>query len=315
MALSVVIPALNEEEAIGETVEKVRACLTAAGIEHEVIVIDDGSSDKTGTIAAEHGAVVLRHLYRLGYGRSLKDGILSARYGAVAITDADGTYPIQELPRLFELYRAGFHMAVGQRTGNEFEDSGLKGPLRLFLKLLVEYTAGRSIPDINSGLRVIDRTLAIRFLDRLCDTFSFTTGLTLAFVMNGLYVAHTPIDYYKRKGKTKIRLFWDSINTLQYVAEAALYYNPLRMFLAFFVALLVLGLLLTIANFFLQREGILLAIIAVFMTSILTLGFGLLAVLLKQIMVTAGTPVLNEPAKPVERELGPPQSRFHLEKH
>src|SRR5262245_17222735 len=183
MALSIIIPALNEEGAIGETVHALEECLRAAEIEHEIIVVDDGSVDTTGRAAAECGATVLTHLYNLGYGRSLKDGIRAARYDAVAIIDADGTYPIQDVPRLYELYRKGYHTAVGQRTGAEFKESGTKVPLRKTLKFLVEYTAGRSIPDVNSGLRIIDRASAIKYFDHLCDTFSFTTGLTLAFVM------------------------------------------------------------------------------------------------------------------------------------
>src|SRR5262249_18753540 len=122
-------------------------------------------------------------------------------------------------------------MTVGQRTGEEFRESIVKAPLRGVLKVPVEYTAGRSIPDINSGLRIFDRAMAMRFFARLCDTFSFTTSLTLAFVINGLYVAHVPIAYYKRKGESKVRLLQDSLNTIQYVAEAAIYYNPLRIFL------------------------------------------------------------------------------------
>jgi glycosyltransferase involved in cell wall biosynthesis len=284
--LSVIIPALNEEDAIGETVRAVDACLTAAGIEHEVIVIDDGSSDATGRIAAERGAQVIRHLYNLGYGRSIKDGIRAARHDLVAITDADGTYPIHELPRLYAHHVNGFDMTVGQRIGEEYRESMVKAPLRSILKLLVEYTAGRSIPDINSGLRIINRAMAMRFFSRLCDTFSFSTSLTLAFIMNGLYVEHVPIEYYERKGKSKVRLLRDSINTLQYVAEAAIYYNPLRIFLAFSIGLVAFDLILILINLFLQRAGLLLAIIGVFLTSILTLGLGLIAVLLKQILIS-----------------------------
>jgi glycosyltransferase involved in cell wall biosynthesis len=285
MALSVVIPALNEEAAIGETVRRVAECLTAAGIEHEIVVVDDGSKDATGRIASECGATVIKHLYNLGYGRSLKDGIRVARYDPVAITDADGTYPVHELPRLYAHHLTGFHMTVGQRTGSEFTKSMIKTPLRALLTLLVEFTAGRTVPDINSGLRIINRAMAMRFFGQLCDTFSFTTSLTLAFIMNGLYVDHVPVEYYERKGKSKIRLLYDSLNMLQSVAEAAIYYNPLRIFLAFFIALVAFGCLLILVNFYLQREGVLLAIIGVFVASILTLGLGLIAVLLKQILL------------------------------
>ncbi len=188
--LSVVIPALNEAEAIAETVAVVQRCLSEAGIEFELIVIDDGSTDRTGDIAAAAGARVIRHLYNLGYGRSLKDGIIAAKYEHIAITDADGTYPFDEMPSLFAEYTQGFDMVVGARRGKAYEESMVKKSLRGVLKFLVEFTAARKIPDINSGMRIFHRDKAIRYFERLCDTFSFTTSLTLAFIMNGHYVSY-----------------------------------------------------------------------------------------------------------------------------
>ena len=147
---------------------------------------------------------MVRHLQNLGYGRSLKDGIAAARYDVIAITDADGTYPIKDIPRLFDVYRAGYHMVVGTRTGEHYRQSAFKSPLRWILQHLVEYTASRDIPDINSGLRIFSQLHATTYFERLCDTFSFTTSLTLAFMMNGLFVVYVPIEYYKRIGKTKV---------------------------------------------------------------------------------------------------------------
>jgi polyisoprenyl-phosphate glycosyltransferase len=287
MALSVIIPALNEEEAIGNTVSQIIECLNAAGIDYEIIVVDDGSSDATGRIAAARGARVIRHVYNLGYGRSLKDGIREARNDAIAITDADGTYPILELPQIYRRYLEGYHMVVGQRTGPEFTESVVKAPMRKVLQIIVEYTAGRRIPDINSGFRIFSRRHSLFYLDRLCDTFSFTTGLTLSFIMNGLLVTYIPIDYFKRVGKTKVRMFGDSINTLQYVAEAAIYYNPLRIFLAVSLGLLFLCILLFVSNLYMQRAGVLYVMIALFVTCILVFALGLIAALLKQILVTS----------------------------
>jgi glycosyltransferase involved in cell wall biosynthesis len=153
--LSVVIPALNESGAIVDTVERVGNALLQAGIApYEIIVVDDGSSDGTGDLARAVGATVLRHPHNVGYGASLKDGIQAARYPAVAITDADGTYPIEELPAMFAVYREGFDMVVGARTGPHFHESVIKSPLRFILRGIVEWTAGRRIPDINSGLRI-----------------------------------------------------------------------------------------------------------------------------------------------------------------
>jgi glycosyltransferase involved in cell wall biosynthesis len=283
--LSVIIPAFDEEDAIGQTVRTVRETLAASDITaFEIIVIDDGSADRTQEIAATEGACVIRHVHNLGYGRSLKDGIEAARYPAVVITDADGTYPIKDIPRLFALYGEGYHMVVGSRTGKNYHQSVIKSPLRWVLQHLVEYTASRKIPDINSGLRIFSRDHARAYLDRLCDTFSFTTSLTLAFMMNGLYVVYVPIDYYKRIGKTKVRLLSDSLRTLQYIAEAAVYYNPLRVFMLLSACLVGAAILLIGLNFFLHTLALFYIAVGCVIISIQTFASGLIATLLKQIL-------------------------------
>src|ERR1051325_6388556 len=153
--LTIVIPAYNEESVIAETVERCRKVLSAIGNEHsEVIVVDDCSKDKTGELAQKAGAQVVPHPHNAGYGRSLKDGIRKAQNDIIVITDADGTYPIESIPALFQEYKKGFDMVVGARKGKNYDESFKKKMLRKFLKFMVEYTAGRKIDDINSGLRI-----------------------------------------------------------------------------------------------------------------------------------------------------------------
>jgi glycosyltransferase involved in cell wall biosynthesis len=283
--LSVVIPAFDEEDAIGQTVKAVKETLAASDIApFEIIVVDDGSADRTREIAAAEGARIVRHLQNLGYGRSLKDGIEAARYGAIAISDADGTYPVGDIPRLFAIYQTGYHMVVGSRTGEHYRESIFKSPLRWILQHLVEYTASRKVPDINSGLRIFSREHATTYFQRLCDTFSFTTSLTLAFMMNGLFVVYVPIDYYKRVGKTKVRLLSDSLRTLQYIAEAAVYYNPLRIFMLLSILLLAASVILVGVNVYLRTVGLFYIAIGCVMMSIQTFATGLIAALLKQIL-------------------------------
>jgi glycosyltransferase involved in cell wall biosynthesis len=304
--LSVVIPAFDEEDAIGQTVRAVRETLAASDIApFEIVVVDDGSADRTRELAAAEGARVVRHLHNLGYGRSLKDGIDAAQYDAIAITDADGTYPIEDIPRLFAIYDEGYHMVVGSRTGEHYRQSVIKSPLRWILQHLVEYTASRTIPDINSGFRIFSRVHATIYFERLCDTFSFTTSLTLAFMMNGLFVVYVPIKYHERIGKTKVRLLSDSIRTLQYISEAAIYYNPLRIFMLFSALLLMASAVLIGLNVFLHRAGLYYIAIGCVMMSIHTFATGLVAVLLKQILQQQQRPV-EDTARPVSTRLKVP---------
>jgi glycosyltransferase involved in cell wall biosynthesis len=295
--ISIVIPALNEQDAIADTVQRARATLEAAElVPYEIIVVDDGSQDETGIRAAATGARVIRHPHNTGYGHSLKDGIRGARYDLVAITDADGTYPLEALPLLVERYRDGFDMVVGIRTGPHYRESLIKMPLRWLLRSLVEWTASRKIPDVNSGLRVFRRSTILGYFDHLCDTFSFTTSLTLAYTMTGRFVGYVPIDYKERIGKSKVRLLRDSAKTIQYVLEAAIYFNPLRIFLlmsALVTAAAVLSFLGALAThlnvFYFMGIGGIIAALIIF-------SLGLLAALLRQIMLkTSAERLSSEP--------------------
>jgi glycosyltransferase involved in cell wall biosynthesis len=283
--ISVVIPALNEERAIAETIRSIREVLAKAQLEPaEIIVVDDGSSDDTAERAKAAGAKVIQHPMNAGYGRALKAGISYAIYDTIVIMDADGTYPIDTIPALYDCYRRGFDMVVGARSGTHYRESFVKLPLRWILRKLVEFTASRTIPDINSGLRLFSKSIVINYFDHLCDTFSFTTSLTLAYAMTGRFVSYVPIPYSQRIGKSKVKLFVDSVRTFQYILEAAVFYNPLRIFLLF-AALLVLCSAFSFAAaavlhlnvfFYLGVGGII--------DASLVLSIGLLAVLLRQIM-------------------------------
>jgi glycosyltransferase involved in cell wall biosynthesis len=288
--ISVVIPALNERDEIAGTVNRVREILSAYGEAYEVVVVDDGSNDETGARAEQAGARVLRHPHNVGYGRSLKDGIRAAQYETIVITDADGTYPIDAIPQLLERYADGYDMIVGARSGKYYRESLFKMPLRRLLRWIVEFTAGRAIPDINSGLRVFKRSTVMEYYDHLCDTFSFTTSMTLAYMMTGKFVAYVPIGYNMRVGRSKVKLFRDSMKTLQYVVEAAIYYNPLKMFVlmsGLVIAASLLSFVLALAArlnvfFFVGVGGII--------SSVIIFSLGLLAVLLRQIMVKSSRP-------------------------
>jgi glycosyltransferase involved in cell wall biosynthesis len=299
--ISVVIPAFNEQDEIGRTIARLREVLSGGGVGvYEVVVVDDGSHDETAARAEAAGARVLRHPHNVGYGRSLKDGIRAARYDTIVINDADGTYPIDAIPNLLARYSEGYDMVVGARSGKHYRESLVKMPLRRLLRFIVEFTAGRSIPDINSGLRVFRRSTAQEYFDHLCDTFSFTTSMTLAYMMTGKFVAYVPIEYNKRVGTSKVRLLRDSMKTLQYIVEAAIYYDPLKMFVLMasivFASSLVSFTLALIAKlnvfFYVGVGGII--------SSVIVFSLGLLAVLLRQIMVKSSR---------LERESREPESR------
>ena len=173
--ISLVMPCLNEEEAIAEIVQKARLVFDSMDLkDYEIILVDDGSIDRSAELALSNGAQVIRHPHTVGYGKSIKDGISQAKYDTIVISDADGTYPLEEIPKLIKEYEKGFDMIVGARMGRQYDGSWFKMFLRYILQCLVEFTTGRSILDINSGFRIFSRKVSMQFFDRLCDTFSFS---------------------------------------------------------------------------------------------------------------------------------------------
>ncbi|MEG2172741.1 MAG: glycosyltransferase family 2 protein [Desulfovibrionaceae bacterium] len=286
-AISFVIPALNEGDSIAQTVQSCFSVAKTMGMDEvEVIVVDDGSTDGTGEIAVEHHAHVLRHPARGGYGRSLKDGIRMAQHDTIVITDADGTYPIEHLPTLMADYEQGFDMVVGARTGDNYKESPLKHVLRTALRWLVEWASARPIADINSGFRIFSKKTAMLYFPNLCDTFSFTTSITLAYMMNGYFVSYVPTTYFARVGKSHVRLVRDSFRTLSYILLQILYFNPLKIFSALSIGCLGMSALgFLVSNFLHLRIGYLMGLIGI-VSAILIFSIGLLTEQIRQMIIS-----------------------------
>ncbi|HLD16793.1 MAG TPA: glycosyltransferase [Coxiellaceae bacterium] len=283
--ITAIVPAFNEENAIVDTLQEIKSVFESHHLQpYEIIVVDDGSTDRTGELARLCGVTVIAHPQNVGYGRSLKDGIQHAKFDTLVITDADRTYPFEQTLSLLAEYQKGFDMVVGARTGKHYKESFLKSPLRKILKFLVEFTAGRKIPDINSGLRIFSRKTVTQYLNHLCNTFSFTTSLTLAYMMTGKFVQYVPISYEKRQGKSKVKLLRDSLRTLQYILQAINYYHPMKIFLLFSMMCFLLSVIsIVIALIFHILSGFSLGVGGL-LVSVLILCFGLVTDLLKQIM-------------------------------
>lgn len=270
---SVIIPALNEEAGIASVIDR----LQALSPKPEIVVVDDGSADATASIASSKGVKVIRHPAPGGYGRSLKDGIKAASNDIVAITDADGTYPIEDIPALVASVEQGFDMAVGARRGKYYRGAFLKMPARIAFKWLVEFTTGRRVPDINSGLRAFRTSVALRYEDDLCNGFSFTTTITLIYMLTGKFVMYMPIEYGARSGRSKVRIIQDSLRTLQYITEVIATYNPLKLFILMSGVLGVFA-LACIVEFFIMLDAFFLLLGSVFLVgAFVTFGMGLFA--------------------------------------
>ena len=239
--ISLVIPAYNEEMAIGDIVRRAMVTLAQCVSNWEVIVVSDCSTDKTSEVAAIAGAVVLEHPMNKGYGTSLKTGIVNAMYDTIAIIDADGSYSPEDLLLLVPL-SARFDMVVGQRIGKHYYGGPFKYLGRRLQLFLVEFATGAKVPDVNSGLRVFPRDVSLRYFDTLCDGFSFTTSITLSMMLGGYTISFIPVSYAARIGKSHIHYFRDTVRSLQIIALAILKYNPMKLFLLLgLVTLVIIG--------------------------------------------------------------------------
>jgi glycosyltransferase involved in cell wall biosynthesis len=248
-SVSVVIPAYNEGSAVGFTVRKVIESFRDSDHTFEVIVVDDGSSDDTSPIAREAGARVLRHPCNIGYGNALLTGIRQAKHPLVAITDADGTYPIEELPGMVsESAEQGLDMLVGARQGSHYQGSLVKRLARRCFKFLAEFACGRTIPDINSGLRVMRRDMVLQFAGVLCGGFSFTTTITIISLLTSRFVKFRSIKYERRIGKSHVRYFRDTLRTAQIIVMTILLFNPIKLYLLFSSLILGFGILSALAG-------------------------------------------------------------------
>jgi glycosyltransferase involved in cell wall biosynthesis len=227
--VSVVIPAFNEAGAIEESVRSVLSVMQNSGIDFELIVVDDGSSDQTGELSEAAGAQVLMLPENRGYGAALKAGIARAKHEIIVITDADGTYSAESIPVLLENL-GEYDMVVGARIGENVAIPLIRRPAKWFLTRLASYLAGRAIPDLNSGLRVMRKSLVKRFEHLLPSGFSFTTTITLASLCSGALVRYSPIDYHERIGESKIRPS-HAVEFLLLILRTIVYFNPLKVFL------------------------------------------------------------------------------------
>ena len=227
--VSVIFPAFNEAGAIANEIRTTAAVMTALGCPYELLVVDDGSTDRTAEVAEAAGARVLQHIGNRGYGSALKTGIVAAAYDTIVISDADGTYPADRIPDLLrELETAD--MVVGARVGPNVAIPLVRRPAKWLLGKLANRIAGCHIPDLNSGLRVFRRDCANQYLRILSNKFSFTTTITLAFLADDYQVRYVPIDYHSRIGHSKIRPR-HFMEFVVLVLRMAMLFQPLRVFL------------------------------------------------------------------------------------
>jgi len=275
-SFSVIIPAYNEEDIIEDTIKKLQ--LAIADLPHEILVVDDGSTDKTAEQVKRFPVGLIQLSHNQGYGAALKNGIRMARHQMICIIDADGTYPVEQIPCLVNSFSKGkYDMVVGARTSKNIHIALMRRSAKWIIHKLANYLSGMKIIDLNSGLRVMKKEVVEKFIPILPDGFSFTSTITLAMLMNGYSVEYVPIDYFVRKGKSKFKPIKDTLNFFQLIIRMVLYFNPLRVFVPVSILLVIFSFLILFGSWLFFRKAMDVTFGVTFMTGVMVLAIGALA--------------------------------------
>lgn len=225
--LTVIIPAFNEAAGIQATLEEL--CRAAERWKFSILVVDDGSTDGTRDIVARFKTVrLVVHPYNKGYGSSLKTGVRAASTDYVAFYDADGQHRPEDLEALFA-NKGEYDLLIGARGRDSHQDF-IRKPGKKILAWYARFLTGRKIPDLNSGLRLLRRSLILKLLPLMPNGFSFSTTSTIAFLNLGYSVGYHPIVVRKRIGRSTVRQVKHGSSLLLLILRLTVLFEPLKVF-------------------------------------------------------------------------------------
>ncbi|TXK65026.1 glycosyltransferase family 2 protein [Alkalisalibacterium limincola] len=226
MNISIVIPAKNEEGGLSRLLPVLREKFQAA----EVIVVNDGSTDRTSEVAASFGARVLDNPYSMGNGAAIKQGAREASGDVIVFMDGDGQHDPCDIPRLLEELKAGYLMVVGSRDRHGQASFGRR-LANGFYNRLASWMTGFAVDDLTSGFRAVRRLEFLEFLHLLPNGFSYPTTSTMAFFRSAYPVAYVPVNVSRRVGtQSHIRPIKDGVRFLLIIFKIATLYSPLKLF-------------------------------------------------------------------------------------
>lgn len=199
--VSVVIPAYNEEKNIEEMLLRTHSTMEGIGVPYEVLVVDDGSTDRTRFLAERHKVTLVANGKNRGKGHALKMGFQKASGDIIVTIDADGSHHPEEIPKLLKPLSNGVDIVTGSRfTGKQEIGSTKKLHLlgNSLFNLLIRILTKKSITDSQTGFRAFKRKV-IEETKIVCDGYAIETELTVKTLRNGFVMQEEPITYARRK--------------------------------------------------------------------------------------------------------------------
>lgn len=223
--ISIVIPARNEEAGLSRLLPNLKSSFPQA----EILIVDDGSTDRTPEIARQHGAQVVQHPRSLGNGAAIKSGARAATGDTLIFMDADGQHQPEDIVHLMAALDAGYDMAVGARTRNS-QAGTHRAIANGFYNRIASWMVGHKVEDLTSGFRAVKAEKFRKFLYLLPNGFSYPTTITMCFFRAGHPIKYVPIHAPKRVGKSHLRILRDGLRFLLIIFRIATLYSPLKLF-------------------------------------------------------------------------------------
>lgn len=225
--LSIVLPARNEAAGLRDILPRILAVAPDA----EVLVVDDGSTDDTPAVCAEHRVKHLRHPYAKGNGAAVKTGARAALGAVIVFMDADGQHKPEDIPGLLEEFNKGYDMVVGARQAGS--QAGLhRAAANDIFSRFASWMVMQPIADLTSGFRVVRAARFRQFLYLLPNGFSYPTTITMSFFRAGYGVAYVPIHSPRRNsGASHIHPLRDGLRFLLIIIKIGTLFSPQKLFL------------------------------------------------------------------------------------
>jgi len=249
--VSIILPAYNEEAAIGQVINDVKKTMSRTSYDYEIIVVDDVSTDSTVEIAEFHEVKVIKRTINRGSGASRKTGIRCANGEIIVMLDADCSYEASDIPKLLEHFPE-YDQVNGARTSEKGSLKILRAPAKLLIRKLACYLTDTKIPDLNTGFKAFKKDIMMRYLWVIPDGFSCVTTMTLAFISEGYAVKYVPTKYHKRIGKSKFHPVLDTYSYILTIVRMVMYFNPLKIFLPVSLIVFTVAALKTIQDLFIN---------------------------------------------------------------
>lgn len=269
--ISIVLPAKNEAKNLTALLQQLVTLMPEA----EILLIDDGSTDSTATLAKQAGAKVISHPYSMGNGAAIKTGARHATGDILVFMDADGQHKPEDIPRLLEKLDKGYDMVVGARRVDPHA-SLVRRVGNAFYNRFASLMTGHTIENLTSGFRAARATQFRKFLYLLPNGFSYPTTSTMAFFRSGFPVAYIPIQAGKRDGKSHIRIIHDGTRFFIIILKIGALFSPMRLFLPISAGLFITGLSYYGYTYYTENRFTNMSAL-LFMTSVTSLLMGILS--------------------------------------